>query len=188
MFSLLRKLGHFSAPYIDDSLLKGPNYKECLENIQDTVNLVDKLGFTVHPEKSVFLPTQIIVFLGFILNSIDMTVRLTPERVNNLVQLCLQICRAHTIVIRDFCQLIGKMVASEPGVQFALLYYKDLEHIKDGELRKNKGNFDANMQVSGYIKDNLKWWIDNLKNSYKPIHASEPWVICHSDTSLKGYG
>ena len=117
-----------------------------------------------------------------------MTVRLTPERVDNLVRLCLQKCRAHTIVICDFCQLIGKMVASEPGVQFAPLYYKDLEHIKDWELRENKGNFDANMQVSSYIKDNLKWWIDNLKTSYKPIHASEPEVICHSDASLKGYG
>ena len=30
----------------------------CFENIKGTVNLLQQLGFTIHPEKSVLLPTQ----------------------------------------------------------------------------------------------------------------------------------
>ena len=38
----------------------------CFENIGATVNLLQELGFTIHPEKSVLLPTQkyLYFFLG----------------------------------------------------------------------------------------------------------------------------
>ena len=85
VYASLRKSGHFSTPYIDDSLLKGQTYNDCFENINDTVLVVDKLGFTVHPDKSVLIPTQKISFLGFELNSVNMTIRLTPERDENLL-------------------------------------------------------------------------------------------------------
>ena len=68
--------------YTDDSLLKSDTFSECQDNILDTVKLVDDLGFTVHPEKSVLFPTQEIVFVGFLINSITMTVCLTPEKGN----------------------------------------------------------------------------------------------------------
>ena len=51
--------------YIDDSLLKSDTFSECQDNILDTVKLVDDLGFTIHPEKSVLFPTQEIVFCWF---------------------------------------------------------------------------------------------------------------------------
>jgi hypothetical protein len=43
-------------------------------HIIDTVMLFTKLGLVVHPEKSNFLPSQVIVILGFIPNSLTMTV------------------------------------------------------------------------------------------------------------------
>jgi hypothetical protein len=55
-------------------------YDDCRENIRDTVALVDSLGSTIHPEKSVFIPTQEIHYLGFILNSREMTVQLTHKK------------------------------------------------------------------------------------------------------------
>ena len=121
VYASLRKAGHFSTPYIDDSLLKGQTYNDCLGNINDTILLVDKLGFTVHPDKSVVVPTQKISFLDFELNSVNMTIRLTPERAENLLQLCRFVSRQTVITIREFAKLIGKMKASEPGVQFAPL-------------------------------------------------------------------
>ena len=77
VFATLTKLGHVNTAYIDDSCLLGQSYYSCKQNIRDTVMLIDSLGLTVHPEKSVFEPTQQIVFLGFILCSVTMTVRHT---------------------------------------------------------------------------------------------------------------
>ena len=75
VFASLRAKGHISSAYIDDSCLQGSSYRECLSNISDTVNLMDSLELTVQPEKSVFVPKQQIIFLGFLLCSVTMTVR-----------------------------------------------------------------------------------------------------------------
>jgi hypothetical protein len=51
--------------YIDDSLLIGDSRKECLENVNDTNWLFEKVGFIVHEKKSVFEPTQKLTFFWF---------------------------------------------------------------------------------------------------------------------------
>ena len=86
VFSTLRKLGHANVVYIDDSLLQGATVENCSLNVNDTACLLDSLGFTVHPEKSVFKPSQSITFLGFILNSLSMTIRLTEEKASKIKQ------------------------------------------------------------------------------------------------------
>ena len=53
----LKTLGHSNAPYIDDSLLQSDTRESCVENLRDTVLLMDDCGLTVHPEKSVIVPT-----------------------------------------------------------------------------------------------------------------------------------
>ena len=139
VFSSLRKLGHSNTVYLDDSLLQSDTQSDCELNIKDTVKLVDDLGFTVHTKKSVVIPTQCIVFVGFVLNSVDMTIRLTDEKALNIVQECKNILSKKSITIREFAQIIGKLVATEPGVQYAPLYYKRLELHKDKQLQLSRG-------------------------------------------------
>lgn len=127
VYSTLRKKGHINVPYIDDSLLIGQTFNDCQQNVEDAVQLVDHLGFTVHPVKSVFQPSQVITFLGFIIDSSTMTVRLTEERAKDLQDLCIDALHKHHISIRDVAKIIGKMVASKPEVQYVQLFYKDLE-------------------------------------------------------------
>ena len=70
----LRKLGHQSSLYIDDSVLTGQTYDDCAANVIDTTQLIDNLGFIAHPFKSVFIPTQELDYLGFTRNSKTMQV------------------------------------------------------------------------------------------------------------------
>ena len=66
------------------------------------------------------------------------------------------------VTIREFAQMIGKMVAAEPGVEYAPLYYKPFELVKNHNLKRKRGNFDSFMRVPGYLKPDFKWWIKNL--------------------------
>ena len=50
VYSYLRKKGHLSSCYIDDSYLRGDGYQDCLANVVDTIELLDSLGFIIHPE------------------------------------------------------------------------------------------------------------------------------------------
>ena len=58
-------------------ILQGSTFDSCRDNVDDTVNLLRSLGFTIHAEKSVLVPQQKLTFLGFEFNSVDMTVSLT---------------------------------------------------------------------------------------------------------------
>ncbi len=73
---------------IDDSYLQGDTYTACAENVDDSSALFKKLGFTLQDEKSATIPTQQLVLLGYVLNSVSMTVSLTPERSKKLKMAC----------------------------------------------------------------------------------------------------
>ena len=80
------------------------------------------------------------------------------------------------------------MVASEPGVCYAPLYYKSLEIQRDSELKRQRGNFDKPMTVSNENRVCIRWWIENIGKSFKPILLPTPTRVIESDSSLIGYG
>ena len=188
MYSSLRKLGHTNVAYIDDSFLQSDTYEECVRNISDTLQLADDLGFTVHKTKSVVIPQQQIVFVGFLLCSVSMTVKLPPEKCDDMISLCKEILAAKTITIRKFAQLIGKCVSVEPGVRYAALYYKLMEIERDEALKIYKGDFDAKISLSAESKLCIEWWIDNIANSYRLICLPQPHRRIESDSSGFGWG
>ena len=73
-------MGHISTSYIDDCLLVADLVESFKSNIYDTVNMSGDAGFVIHPDKSVLQPTQLIVYLGFYLNSKDMTEMLKEKK------------------------------------------------------------------------------------------------------------
>lgn len=70
-----------------------------------------------------------------------MTVRRISEKDKELSDLCLSISKRVEITIREFAQVIDKMIASDPGMEYRPLYYKNLEIEKDKILKVNSGNF-----------------------------------------------
>ena len=61
----------------DDSYLQGNTCEACFHNIESTIELLQNLGFTIQPTKSILTPTQRITFLGFLIDSVQMTLELT---------------------------------------------------------------------------------------------------------------
>ena len=188
VFAALRKIGHSNVAYIDDSLLQSDTYDQCMSNITDTMELIDSVGLTTHPEKSIIKPTQCIEFVGFLLNSVDMTVQLAPRKAKNLKELAIKMTRSKTVTIREFAKLIGKMVAAEPGVKYAPLYYKTLELDKDEALKLNRGNFDSDMYISEKSIECIDWWIVNVDKANKPISLGPMKRRIETDSSNEGYG
>lgn len=80
------------------------------------------------------------------------------------------------------------MVASAPGVQYAQLFYKDLEIFKDNCIKENKGDYEAVISLDKECKIVIQWWIDNIHTSFKPILLREPNLIIYTDSSKTGWG
>ena len=81
IFCMLGKKGFLSVYYLDDTLLIADTYARCLENVTATASILSNAGFIINHEKSVFMPTKEIKFLGFLLNSDSMTIRLPSKKI-----------------------------------------------------------------------------------------------------------
>ena len=128
VYATLREQGHTNLGYIDDSLLLGDT--ECDSSVRATKSLAEHLGFTPHLGKSILYPTQIIVFLGFTLNSLTMTVTPTQDKIMKTRHCCLALLTSQTPTIQDLAEVIGVLVANFPGVEFGPLHYRNLEKDK----------------------------------------------------------
>ena len=125
IFSLLACLTVYPVPR-----LIAQTHNDCVSNIHDTVHLFTKLGFIVHPKKSILKPTQAIEFLGFIINNLTMTVRLSASKSTKVQKVCHDLLKSKHITVRDVAHVIDLLVSSLPAVQFGALYYWRLEIIK----------------------------------------------------------
>ena len=46
--------------------------------------MLDNPGLVIHPEKSVFIPQQNMIFLGFVIDSVRMIVMLAEDNIHEL--------------------------------------------------------------------------------------------------------
>jgi hypothetical protein len=190
IFATLRsKFGHICLAYIDDSLYIGQSDVECAEATLHAVELLSKLGLHVNQEKSRMLPSQTIEYLGFVIDSASMTVRLTPRKRDKLLTQCQTFSHPEKqFTIREVASCIGKLVSSFPGVEFGPLYYRNLESDKDRALKHNAGNFDTKMILSPVSLAEVRWWLDNIQSAKKDIHHTQPDVVLYTDASGVGWG
>ena len=87
------------------------NRDKCMDNIDTIISTFDSLGLVIHPEKSIFQPTEIIEFLGFIINTTKMTISLTSAKQQALVNLCTEsvLEAKNKITIRKHARLLGNI-------------------------------------------------------------------------------
>ncbi|XP_064120156.1 uncharacterized protein LOC135224760 [Macrobrachium nipponense] len=66
--------------YLDDWLLRASSKKQCLEDMEITLNLVQEIGLVVNLEKSHLEPSCSIIYLGVLMNSQDFRASPSQER------------------------------------------------------------------------------------------------------------
>ena len=167
-------MGHLNSGYIDDSYLQGDTSAECHRNVIDTIMLLTKLRFRIHPEKSVFIPSQKLTFLGFVLDSIAMTVTPTGRKVQRILSVCTTLLKTQMPTIKQVAEVIGILVSNFPGAEYGLLHYRHLEQDKYLALLANKGDHGGKMQLSPPALTEIQWWRDNAVALKRDIQHDRP--------------
>ena len=185
----LREKGHKLVGYIDDFCVKAESRDACDSSLKSTSNLFDELGFTIHPDKSQFVPSNRITFLGFVLDSIKMEVAIGDEKARDTIQLIQEFLGEDKVTIRQFAKVVGTLVALDPGNTFGSVFWRRLEIEKGLNLKLAKGDFDAQVVISHIARQDLTWWLSNIQ-SY-PVKVKDRFVETISittDASLSGWG
>lgn len=160
LLTVLRLLGVRVFIYIDDSLLAARNPEDAHAQGIALKNLLENAGFTVHPEKSVLIPTQRMKFLGFWIDTTEMVVELPQEKFlqlkKNLRWLKNHIRLRREIKLRKFAQIIGFLLSCVPAVPYGEVHYRDFEFFKTRALRS--GGWEQMVIVPKELLKELNWW------------------------------
>ena len=138
--------------------------------------------------KSVFTPTTQIEYLGFVIDSITMTVVPTKEKVEKLKKAVRKLLKKHSTTIRHVAQVEGGLLATHPGNPWAPLFTKQMEIDKLQALSCNRFDFDGFMNVSEVVRTDLHWWLNHLGHTSGLIQVQYPDFLIYTDASLQGYG
>ena len=110
--AMLRMQGYTVAIYIDDIIAIDQSFEECPLTVVQTINLFQKLGFVIHPDKSKFMPAKIVEYLDFIIDSEKMITYLSEQKKQKNYEKCCTIPTKPKLAIREFASFIGTLTSS----------------------------------------------------------------------------
>ena len=183
ILSLIHKMGIVCITYIDDGYTCSPTFDLCFTNICTIMRIFSSFGFILHRKKSAPFPSQRVRSLGFILDSITMTISLPHDKISNAIQVCDMALVMRTFSIRSLAQLIGIFISLFPACPLGRAHYRSLEKIKVLSLQCSCGNYDALCSLDNYALADILWWKDNIPYAACPIHHGNATSIMFTDSS-----
>ncbi|KAJ8706182.1 hypothetical protein PYW07_010959 [Mythimna separata] len=173
--------------YLDDSLYINDSKNACIQNIKSACKLFQNLGFVINYQKSIFEPSQSCDYLGFTLDSRDLTVSVPTEKQVSILTKLHSFKLKNVCKIREFSQLLGSLTAICPAVPYGWVYTKLIEREKYLALQDSNENYDDKMSLIKNIYPELQWWIDNIHKK-NPIKQHTFELEIHTDASRTGWG
>lgn len=184
----LRSQGIILVVYLDDFLIMGQTYKQCQANVLKVKRLLEKLGFVINYSKSNFTPSNECKYLGFIVNSEELSLELTKRKKNNILEILNRLKKDSWYKIRDAAQLLGMLTASWHAMAYGSVYCKRLERQKFLALRLNGNNYEGKMLIDNLIMEDIDWWKANIITGKNLIRRHRFKREIFSDSSLSGWG
>ena len=186
--ALLRRAAVCLIIYLDDLLFMNQSKDGLGLDMATARYLLENLGFVINLEKSCFVPTQSMEFLGFVVNTQAMTLLLSNSKVESIKSHCNYLLALPKVSVRDLSQLIGKLTASIQAIFPAPLHYLHLQHLKHQALALRKG-YDATIPLSIEAREKLHWWLAHLNawNGRALLHPP-PDIVIEMDASRIGWG
>lgn len=183
----LRSRGFKSVIYLDDILCIGDDYSDCVNNVNETIKLLQCLGFVINYEKSSLQPQKICKYLGFLYDTNNLTLSLPREKRDNIAQLVDKYSSLPRCTIREFARLIGVLVAACPAARYGWLYTKMLERCKYLALQKHDC-YESKISLPASVLDDLTWWSNNIYTTFCPMRTVSYKKEIFTDASRTGWG
>ena len=186
----LRAMGVRLLVYLDDILIMAATPELCLEHTQLTWQLLTDLGFLGNLKKSVLAPKQQAEYLGFIVNSIEMKLFLTEEKLLRAKLEAERLLKSNPVV-KILASFLGFCQSTLPAIAVAPLHFRNLQADMIKALKGSRGGqgYRSVVCLSPKAKKELEWWRDYVKmNNGKSILPPEEQDTIFSDASKQGWG
>ena len=185
----LRKHGIRLVIYLDDLLFMNDSRDGVLNDLEVAVDLLESLGFLINREKSIVDPSQIMEYIGLVVDSVRLSFSLPAEKVTAVMNICTTALAADRVSLRELASILGNFTWAIPTVPYAQAHYRNMQRFYISEARRAGGNLDVVRQLPMAARLDLQWWVDNLlKVNGRLFFPKVADVEIYSDASLSGWG
>ena len=142
----------FMTHYLDDFLILGRTGEECEKSLVLFQNVCNKLGIPLAPEKTAG-PSTALEFLGIIIDTGNLTIRLPDRKKRDLQQIIAELSRRKSATKEELQSLAGKLQHATKVVKPGHCFIRTAYEL--GSLRKRA--YDP-IRITRDLRTDLAWW------------------------------
>ena len=157
MFYINGKLCIFH--YLDDFFGGHPNGVTAMQQFSHVYQWFAKLGIPTQPNKLRY-PSMTQIILGWLYNTITMTVSLPADKVEKYIAILRYLKRNGTATKKKLEQVVGFLTHASVAIYPAKAFIRRLEQSLHLELY----NYNDKIYLSDYVLADIDWWISALKH------------------------
>ena len=170
--------------YLDDFIVISKTYEKCKETLNSLLVLLRFLGFSINYSK-IEGPSQSLIFLGIIMDTVSMTLTLPPNKLEDLHNDLNQVYKSEKVSKRQLQRLAGKLNWATQCIYGGRFYLRRiLDHIHKLRAPWHK------IRVNKEVKKDLMWWLHYMSVFNGSVHMvdSRPAAPVSIDACNKGAG
>ena len=132
--------------YLDDIFLCVQSQDILKIHVNIVINLLNDLGFYVYFEKSSIVPSHTLVHLGYIWNSLDMSISLPSDKMIKTMKFVYYLIH-NECSLREISSFLGLVVSHSSAFKFSPLLYsriqlRSIDNVKQGKDYNDLFSFD----------------------------------------------
>ena len=145
--------------YLDDYISIGPAHSlACANNLDIMLSTCAYIGFEVNYEKTT-LPATVVQYLGFIIDSERMEIRISEDRLIDIMKELHRFLNRRTCSKRELLSLVGKLIFISRVVRSGRTFVRRII-----DLSKRIKHLHHRVRLNKACRDDILWW-----NSFLPI-------------------
>lgn len=186
----LRSKGLRCIVYLDDILIIASSREESLLHTQWAIDLLHDLGFQISWDKSQLSPSQQAEFLGFLIDSLSMSIQVPQKKLDALTREVKRILRDHSegrlFSPRQLAGLVGRLQATCPAFEHAPLRVRETRACY---IRLLHGWDKESIRLSPPACEELSSWLHDLHQwNGRAIIRRPVSLVLVTDASRTGWG
>ena len=144
--------------YLDDFITMGPaGSSECQSNLGIMLETFQRLGFSVNPQKVSKEPTTVLEFLGIVIDTNLLQLRISKDRLDAVMEELLQWKSRTSAKKRNILSLIGKLTFVSRVVRSGRTFVRRLI-----DTAKKAKHLHHSVRLSKAFQADIDWWLEYL--------------------------
>ena len=173
--------------YLDDWLVQSSSRESLLRDLQTVLHLCHELGIVVNPQKSNLIPSQVVQYLGVIINTTSFRASPSPERISRLLSTAGEFQSSASPPASLWLSLLGVLSSLAHLVPGGRLRMRSLQLCLHRSW--NRLDLEAPVSVSTECLRDLQWWLHLPRLSLGvSLCQVSPDLHFWSDASDVGWG